>query len=256
VQKAVIPDGTIGLRVPAHPTIIDVMRMLSGPLVLTSANRSGQPDAVTAAEVVSVFGDEICLVIDDGPCRYGQPSSVVRVNGKRFELLRRGVVPESTLRRLASVMVLLVCTGNTCRSPMAEVLARKLLGDRLGCGMHELAERGVIVMSAGLSAIAGGRPSPEAVSVMNSMGLPLGDHESQPLTEQLVRHADIIWTMTAAHRHTIVSNWPEAASRTHLLRHDQGDVCDPIGGSLDVYHQCAGQLKMELEAHVSELDIL
>ena len=68
-------------------------------------------------------------------------------------------------------------------------------------------------MSAGLSAVMGSRPSPEGVSVMGEMGLNLGDHESQPLTAQLVRHADIIWTMTRAHRQAIVSQWPEAAPR-------------------------------------------
>ena len=115
--------------------------------------------------------------------------------------------------------------------------------------------RGVIVMSAGLAAVSGGRPSPEAVAVMEEMGLALSHHESQPLTGQLVRHADLILTMTASHRQAIVSRWPEAAARTQLLRHDEGDVCDPIGGSVEVYRQCAMQLKSELQLRVNELDI-
>ncbi|OHB81073.1 MAG: threonylcarbamoyl-AMP synthase [Planctomycetes bacterium RBG_16_64_10] len=255
VRRAVLPTGTIGLRVPAHPMILDVMRMLAGPIILTSANRSGQADAVTGAQVATALGAGVSLILDDGPCRYGQPSSVVQATGTRFKLLRHGVVPPETMRRLASFMVLIVCTGNTCRSPMAEVLTRKLVADRLGCNTAELDARGVVVISAGLAAVAGGRPSLEAVTVMNEMGLALSDHESQPLTEQLVRHADTILTMTAAHRQAIVSHWPDAAPRTQLLRRDAGDVSDPVGGSVDVYRQCALQIKAELQVRVNELAI-
>ena len=78
--------------------------------------------------------------------------------------------------------------------------------------------------------MAGGRASPEAVQVMHSMGLNLSDHETQPLTEPLVRHADRIYTMTRTHRDAIVAQWPNAAERTFLLCGDESDVCDPIGG--------------------------
>ena len=64
VKQAVVPNGTVGLRVPAHPLILDVLRMLTGPVALTSANQTGQPEAITAEEVVSAFGDQIDLVLD------------------------------------------------------------------------------------------------------------------------------------------------------------------------------------------------
>jgi protein-tyrosine phosphatase len=255
ITESVVQNDMVGMRVPAHPTILDVMRMLAGPLILTSANRSGEPDAATAAEVVSGLGDSVQLVLDDGPSRYGQPSTVVKVANGRLEVLRVGVVPEATLRRMARFMLLLVCTGNTCRSPMAELLTQKLIAERLQCPVSELELQGVVVMSAGLSAAAGGRPSPEAVSVMESMQLDLSGHESRPVTEQLVRQADLIWTMTSAHRDAIVREWPDAAPRTRLVRGDQRDVPDPIGGPPDLYRQCAEQLRVELEARVRELEI-
>jgi len=107
------------------------------------------PEAVDAREIVNTFDDELDLVVDDGPCRFGQPSSVVRVSHGRYELLRAGVVPERTLRRLSSLLVLFVCTGNTCRSPMAEMLCRGMLAQRLKCGIDELEDHGVLVVSAG-----------------------------------------------------------------------------------------------------------
>lgn len=255
VQELIVPSGTLGLRVPGHQVLLDVLRMLVGPLALTSANKSGEPEAVTGRAVAETLGDQVDLLLDDGPCRFGEPSSVVRVQGNRYEVLRVGVVPEKTLQRLASAMILFVCTGNTCRSPMAELLARHLLAKRLGCEINELEDRGVLVMSAGIAAMMGGRASPEAVQVLSGMGLDLSDHETQPLTEPLVRHADVIYTMTRTHRDAIVNQWPSAAERTFLLCADESDVCDPIGGPPERYQRCAVQIGSELEVQLDQLEL-
>ena len=252
VREAVAPTGSVGLRVPAHQTMLDTLRMIAGPIVLTSANRSGEPDALTSQEVVQNLGDDVQLVLDDGRSRFGQPSSVVAVEDNSFRMLRAGVVSEQNLKRLASFVVVFVCTGNTCRSPMAEVICRKLLADRLNCTVDELEDRGVIVRSAGLSAMMGGRAAAEAMDTVSKMGLNLSMHESQPLTDQLVRHADLIWTMTRSHRQAILAQWPEAAGRTALLCQDGSDVADPIGGPAEYYQRCAEQIKAELEGRVGQ----
>ena len=255
VRQAVSPAETVGLRVPGHQVILDVLRMLSGPLALSSANRTGGPNPVTAESVIEAVGDDVSLVLDDGPCRFGQPSSVVRIDGEQFEVLRMGVVPEATLKRLSSMMILLVCTGNTCRSPMAEILCRDLLAKRLGCSLEELDERGFIVMSAGIAAMMGGRASAESVQAMAERNLDLSAHETQPLTEPLVRHADEIFTMTRAHRDAIVAQWPGAAERTRQLCTDGADVADPIGGPLQRYEGCAEQIEAELTTRLDELEL-
>jgi protein-tyrosine phosphatase len=87
------------------------------------------------------------------------------------------------------------------------------------------------------------------------MGLDLADHESQPLTAQLVRQADHIWTMTRAHRQAIAAHWPEALARTSVLSMDQIDIADPIGGPIEYYETCAGQIRTQLERRVAELDL-
>jgi tRNA threonylcarbamoyl adenosine modification protein (Sua5/YciO/YrdC/YwlC family) len=254
VQAAVAPKGTVGLRVPANKIIQEVLCMLTGPIALSSANRSGQPDAKTAEEAVEYLRDDVALVLNDGPSRYGQPSTVVRVSGENYECRREGVVGKEALKRLSSMIALLVCTGNTCRSPMAELLLKHLVSDKLGCDISELDQRGVIIASAGVAAVPGCAPSPEAVEVMQEKGLDLSKHGSQPLTDKLVKHADVIFTMTRGHRHAILRRWPEASARTLTLRLDGGDVNDPIGAPKSVYGECADQIEEALKQRVQSMD--
>ncbi len=255
VRPLVVPQKTVGLRVPAHPLILEVLQLMAGPLALTSANYSGQPDAVTAEEVVDYVGEDIELILDDGRCQFSQPSSVVRVENHCIQVLRQGVVAETAIKRLANFLILMVCTGNTCRSPMAELLMRHRLATHLGCQMDELDEQGVQVMSAGIAAMPGGRPSHEAVDIMKERQLDLSSHLSQPVSSHLARHADLIFTMTRSHRDAVIQQLPEAASCVHLLHMDEKDISDPIGSSIDIYRQCADQMDEQLKAQLQQLDL-
>ncbi len=255
VREAVVANGEIRLRVPAHELVLRVLRLIAGPVVMLGARGTQDEDAFTAQDVVRQVGNQVDLVLDDGRCKFAQRSSIVRVEDDRLEVIRPGVFSEGNLKRLASYMIVLVCTGNTCRSPMAEVLLKKRIAQRLKCKLDELDDRGIVVMSAGISATPGCRAAAEAVQTVKEQGLDLSQHESQPLSERVVRFADLIITMTRGHRDAILEAWPDAEPRVHLISKGRGDVSDPIGGPLDLYRHCAEQLDAYLATWVDELPL-
>src|SRR5436305_11270528 len=136
--------------------------------------------------------------------------------------------------------VLFVCTGNVCRSPMAEGLFR-----------HAVAGRGQYrVISAGLGAMEGQPPSPYAVQAVKELGIDISSQRSRMLTPELVQQADYIFGMTHSHIDTVMLLYPQAAEKTFLLREFdetldlfEKDISDPIGGSYDVYLNCRDQIE-------------
>ena len=126
-------------------------------------------------------------------------------------------------------MLMFVCTGNVCRSPMAEYLLR----DRLG------PEADWEVCSAGTSAGHGMQASDSAVETLREKGLDLSPHRSRPLSRELVDAASLIVVMTAGHRDFIAATFPGAMEKVFLLRSfdplGSGDIDDPIGMEIDTY---------------------
>jgi protein-tyrosine phosphatase len=151
------------------------------------------------------------------------------------------------MKQFVKPVIAVVCTGNTCRSPMAETLLREKIREKFG------SEDAVRVLSAGVAAGGGSGASPQAVEVMGARGLDLTGHSSQQLDESIINVADLVLTMTRGHQRAILAAWPTMNDRVFTLRRDGGDITDPVGMPVETYQQCADQIDQELTAWLDEL---
>lgn len=231
-----------GFRVPDHPVALAVLNAAGGLLRVTSANKSGEPAALTAESAMQALGAHVAVVLDAGPASLGLESTVVDATGETVKILRQGALPAAAV--LSRPKVWLVCTGNTCRSPMAEQLLRQWLGPGTRWD----------VASAGMSALDGQPASEGALQAMREKNLDLTAHRSRKLTAAHIDDADLIVVMTEAHKRVLLQRFPQGAGRVVLLNafssaHPGEDVPDPFGMSRDVYRA----IRDEIDAAMPDL---
>ena len=247
-------DNSIGIRCPDIEIASALLQQTYSPVVAPSANTAGKPPAVDADQVLGYLSGQIDLLLDAGPCRHGESSTVVKVDKGNIEVLRPGAYSQRQLRELSEIKFLFVCTGNTCRSPMAEGIFRKYLAEKLRCDVDGLGALGYKVDSAGIMGSSGFPASPEAVQACVAEGIDMTAHRNKGLSRELIDESDFIFAMEQMHLDAMIAHEPSAADKCLLLAEPKG-ISDPIGRPQEYYDSCARMIVAAVKRRLDELRI-
>ena len=263
-----LPDAdgnTIGVRLPANEFTRAVIRACGEPLFLSSVNAKGaeplvQPDAIAQA---LQHDAGVGILVDDGNSPIGIASTIVRTYRGPLQVLHEGILSRNEVLATAADLILFVCTGNTCRSPLAEAMARQVTAEAMGIAADDVLARGIQFASAGTATVLGMSASDGSIEAGAEIGLDLSAHMSQPIDASLWRRALKIYCLGDSHRRALLAaaaeldgpelegpelEGPKLERKVELLRPDGLDIADPYGGDLMEYQLARDEIYAAVKA--------
>ncbi|MFC1530147.1 L-threonylcarbamoyladenylate synthase [Gemmatimonadota bacterium] len=252
--------GLLGVRVSGNPIARELPARLGGPVVSTSANLTGRAPLNDPGLINRVFPDRLDLILDGGVLPPGPGSTIVDGRTVPLKVIREGAVSRNSLARRTRLeveggqalpLILTVCTGNTCRSPMAEGALKVMLRQR---GLEDEFD----VQSAGVAAVNWGMATEETQAAAWEQGIDLSTHKPRQLSQQMTQEADIILVMSERHRNRVAVIDPHVRDRIHIIRklsaelHGKSvagrrEIRDPYGSPPAAYRKVLKMIWNDLE---------
>jgi tRNA threonylcarbamoyl adenosine modification protein (Sua5/YciO/YrdC/YwlC family) len=238
---------TIGVRMPDHEIALRLVQESQCTIAAPSANIEGNDPPSTCQDALRDLDGLVDVAIDGGTAKIGIGSSVVDLTGEKPSVLRDGAITQADVERITQKKtILFVCTGNSCRSVMAEYLLKSRIQGR----------DDIEVLSAGTGVFLRSTASADTLSVLREEGIDAQNHLAQPLNTILLKKADLIIVMTRAHRQQVLERVSEVEKRVYLLKEFANipsgfqvelDIPDPIGRPYQAYKESLAVIKEAME---------
>ena len=229
---------TIGIRMPDHTVALRLVEESGCTIAAPSANLEGKKPPTNCSEALEDLDGQVDLALDSGPVDFGISSTILDFTKTHPTVIRDGVITQQDVdRTISKKCVLFVCTGNSCRSVMAEYLLKAKLIGRDNIEVH----------SAGTGVFFKSTASQETIAVLRERGINASMHISRSLGTIMLKKSDLIFAMTRSHRAQILERVPLVEKRVYLLKEfgdtTRGyetdlDVPDPIGQPHAAYQEC------------------
>jgi tRNA threonylcarbamoyl adenosine modification protein (Sua5/YciO/YrdC/YwlC family) len=227
----IFQNGKVAFRIPTDKLLREFIVKIDQPIISTSVNKSGEKPVQKLNEILAGFENwfDFTILPDDVQQSNNLPSTIIEFSGEELSLIREGSIPFSEIESsYEAPQILFVCTGNTCRSPIAEYLAKNIITKK------ELKFR---VASAGFT--ADGMPISENSNYVLALhGIDASEHISTLLNEEILRKSWLVLTMTANHKNKILQLYLASASKVYTLSEyadSNNDITDPFGKDIEYY---------------------